>query len=107
MVLPPDSDEQSIALKEIPSLTVASVESTGSFEQITRVFMDLFRWVLVKGGRVNAYPVVLFPASLDKVPAEGVRFEACIPLDPSSELTPEEDVSVRELPACTVAFSRT
>jgi AraC family transcriptional regulator len=96
----------SIELKPLPSLTVASVQSTGSFEELTHVFMDLFRWVLLKGGKVSSYPVVLFPAPPGQVPAEGVRFEACIPIDPESELRPGDDVAIRQLSACTVVFTR-
>ena len=95
-----------IDLKDIPALTVASVESSGSFEQLTLVFMDLFRWVLINGGKVSSYPMALFPAPPGEIPAEGIRFEACIPIDPESDIKPGEEVSIRQLPACTVAFTR-
>ena len=95
-----------IDLKDIPALTVASVESSGSFEQLTLVFMDLFRWVLINGGKVSSYPMALFPAPPGEIPAEGIRFEACIPIDPESDIKPCEEVSIRQLPACTVAFTR-
>jgi len=95
-----------IELKDIPALTIASVQSTGSFEQLTQVFMDLFRWVLINGGKVTSYPMALFPAPPGQIPAEGVRFEACIPIDPESDIKPGEEVSIRQLPVCTVAFTR-
>jgi len=95
-----------IDLKDIPALTVASVESSGSFEQLTLVFMDLFRWVLINGGKVSSYPMALFPAPPGEIPAEGVRFEACIPIDPESDIKPGDEVSIKLLPACTVAFTR-
>ena len=101
-----NNDEQLIALKETPALTIAVVESTGSFEEISLVFMDLFRWVLVNGGKVSSYPMALFPSPPDQVPAEGVRFEACIPIDPSTGLTPGDGVNIRQFPAATVAFVR-
>lgn len=101
-----NNSEQAITLKEVPALTIASVESAGSFERLTHVFMDLFRWVLLKGGKVTSYPMALFPAPPGEVPAEGVRFEACIPIDPESDIKPGDEVSIRQLPACTVVFTR-
>lgn len=106
-MIPPDQNaDQTIDTKEVPALTIASVESTGSFERLTHVFMDLFRWVLLKGGKVTSYPMALFPAPPGEVPAEGVRFEACIPIDPESDIKPGDEVSIRQLPACTVVFTR-
>ena len=101
-----NNSEQAITLKEVPALTIAFVESTGSFERLTHVFMDLFRWVLLKGGKVTSYPMALFPAPPGEVLAEGVRFEACIPIDPESDIKPGDEVSIRQLPACTVVFTR-
>ncbi|MDT8396963.1 MAG: GyrI-like domain-containing protein [bacterium] len=95
-----------IDIKETPALTVASLESTGSFDEVGRVFMELFRWVLVSGGKVASYPMALFPSPPDQVPAEGVRFEACIPIDPAAALKPGDGVAIRQLPAATVAFVR-
>ena len=106
MTFPDQNDDQTLALKEVPTLTIASVQSTGSFERLTQVFMDLFRWVLINGGKVSSYPMALFPAPPGEIPAEGVRFEACIPIDPESDIKPGEEVSIRQLPACTVAFTR-
>jgi len=106
-MIPRDNNsEKAISLKEVPALTIASVQSTGSFERLTQVFMDLFRWVLINGGKVSSYPMALFPAPPGEIPAEGVRFEACIPIDPESDIKPGEEVSIRPLPACTVAFTR-
>ncbi len=103
----PDQDaDQTIVTKDVPVLTIASVESTGSFEQLTHVFMDLFRWVLINGGKVTSYPMALFPVLSGEIHAEGVRFEACIPIDPESDLKPGDEVSIKQLPACTVAFTR-
>jgi effector-binding domain-containing protein len=95
-----------IDLKETHALTIAVVESTGSFEEISLVFMDLFRWVLVNGGKVSSYPMVLFPSPPEQVPAEGVRFEACIPIDTPTGLTPGDGVAIRQIPGATVAFVR-
>ncbi len=106
MTSPDQNDDQTIALKEVPTLTIASVQSTGSFERLTQVFMDLFRWVLINGGKVTSYPMALFPAPPGEIPAEGVRFEACIPIDPESDIKPGEEVSIKPLPACTVAYTR-
>jgi len=106
-MIPRDNNsEQAISLKDIPTITVASVESSGSFERLTLVFMDLFRWVLINGGKVSSYPMALFPAPPGEIPAEGVRFEACIPIDPESDIKPGEEVSIKPLPACTVVFTR-
>ncbi|UCG38539.1 MAG: GyrI-like domain-containing protein [bacterium] len=95
-----------VSLKDVPALTVASVSSTGPFEEVSRVFMELFRWVLFKGGKVASYPMALFPSPPGDVPSEGVRFEACIPVDPSAGVKPSEGVGVRQLEAVTVASAR-
>ncbi len=97
-------DTMKIDIKETPALTVAAVECTGSFDEISQVFMDLFRWVLLSGGKVTSYPMALFPSPPEQVPAEGVRFEVCIPV--GGRLEPGNGVEIRRIPAATVAYIR-
>ena len=95
-----------VDLKQIPTLTVATVQSTGSFADVSEVFMELFQWVLVNGGRASSYPMALFPDPPDKLPPDEIRFEACIPLDIEGGLEPGDGVTIRQLPETTVAFVR-
>lgn len=95
-----------VGLKDVEPLTVAAVQSTGSFEEVSAVFMDLFRWVLVNGGEVVSYPMAIFPAPHGQVPAAGVRFEACIPVETGEDLVPGTEVEIKRLPQTSVAFAR-
>ena len=94
-----------VDLKQIPALTVAAVQSTGFFSDVSDVFMELFRWVLTNGGKASSYPMALFPDPPDKLPADGIRFEACIPVDIEGGLEPDGSISIRKLPEVTVAYA--
>ncbi len=50
--------------------------------------------------------MALFPAPPDQVPVDGIRFEACIPIDPDGGLEPGDGVAIRQIPGATVAFVR-
>ena len=99
-------DSKAVGLKEVEALTVAAVQSTGSFEEVGAIFMDLFRWVLVNGGRAASYPMAIFPAPSVQEPGIGVRFEACIPVETEKHLKPGTGVEIKRLPEVSVAFVR-
>ncbi|UCF30019.1 MAG: GyrI-like domain-containing protein [bacterium] len=95
-----------VGIKEAGPLRVACVSYSGPYEDIGRVLMDLFRWVLVNGGKVVSYPMVLFPPDDQGDPQEGVSFDACIPVQPDSPITGDAHVKITEIQAVTVAFTR-
>lgn len=96
----------SVVIKDTLPMTVAVVKSTGTFDKISVVFMDLFKNVLVGGGKVTSYPMVLFPVSSGGEPANGVPFEVCIPVDSDNGLKAVDLVEIKQLPAVTVASAR-
>jgi effector-binding domain-containing protein len=101
-----EMESTGVGLKDVEPLTVAAVQSTGSFEEVSAVFMDLFRWVLVNGGKVVSYPMAIFPTPPGQVPAAGVRFEACIPVETGEDLVSGTEVEIKRLPQTDVAFAR-
>jgi len=97
---------QTVELKETQPLTVAAVRSTGSFEEINSVLMDLFRWVLSSGGKVASYPMALFPDRPEDLGSVEERFEVCIPIEDDVRIRDEQDVTIHKLPPVTVACCR-
>ncbi|HDL52891.1 MAG TPA: GyrI-like domain-containing protein [Proteobacteria bacterium] len=93
-----------IEIKDVGPLKVASVDGEGTYREIGSVLMDLFRWVLERGEKVVSYPMALFPGLSEDGPAGDVCFEACIPVDPETVVKGGGGVTIRELPAATVAF---
>ena len=48
-----DADDRlEISMKEMAACRVASVKGSGTYEEVGRVLMDLFRWVLEMRGKV-------------------------------------------------------
>ncbi|NOY86098.1 MAG: GyrI-like domain-containing protein [Deltaproteobacteria bacterium] len=95
-----------IEIKDVGPLKVAAVESDGTYQEIGEVLMDLFRWVLERGEKVVSYPMAFFPVGPEDGPVGGVRFEACIPVNPEAELKGGGGVKIKKLPAATVAFAK-
>ncbi|MBN2720318.1 MAG: GyrI-like domain-containing protein [Proteobacteria bacterium] len=103
-VIPPTEKEQTVELKEASPLLVASARGFGSREDVTRIMMDLFRWVLTKGGQVSSYPLALFPTIPENSTRPNGPFEVCVPV--RERILEEEDLVIRHLPGIKVACSR-
>lgn len=101
-----EREEFEVQVKEVPSLMVALVECIGPYEEVGRLLTDLFRWVLIHGGKVASYPMAIFPDGAEREPGEGTEYQVCIPLDMSSTVAGDRDVKIRELPAANVAAAR-
>lgn len=96
--------DQVVDFKVTASVLVASQKGFGSLEDVIRAMMELFRWVLMKGGKVASYPMALFPDFPDSRQRDSGPFEVCVPIE--GETREEEDVAIRTLTGITVAFCR-
>ena len=101
-----ESNQPEVTVKEVPSLKVATTKSNVPYDDIGRVLMELFRWVLTKGVKVASYPMAVFPEAAGETTEGSVRFEACIPIDPDSKVQGSDEVSITSLPPLKVASAR-
>jgi len=101
-----EQEEFEVQVKEVPSLTAAAVEYTGPYEDIGKVLVDLFKWVLIHRGRVATYPMAVFPSAADRKPGENNVFEVCIPLEVDSGVTGDKEVKIKGFDTLTVAAAR-
>ena len=101
-----EQEEFEVQVKEVPSLMVASVEYTGSYEDIGKLLVDLFKWILIQRGRVATYPMAVFPSAAERKPGEGDVFEVCIPLEEDSGVAGDKEVKIKKLDAMSVAAAR-
>ena len=97
---------EAVELKESGPFRVASVESTGPYDEVGRVLMSLFGWVLKRRTRVVSYPMALFPLEPEEGGEGKGRFEACVPVDDEEDMRCDDGVTIREVPAMLVASSR-
>ncbi len=93
-----------VGIKEVGPIRVASVQHSGPYEDIGRVLMDLFRWVLINGGKVASYPMAILPLESQVDPKEQLTFEACIPVAFDTPVKGDSQVKIREIKAAKVAF---
>ena len=102
-----DADERlEISMKEMAACRVATVKGSGTYEEVGRVLMDLFRWVLERRAKVVSYPMVLYPEGIEDIYSEGVEFEACIPIDAEMKIGGAGDVKIKNHPAVSVVFAK-
>jgi len=100
-----DEDKEGIVdYKETPRQLVASAQSFGSFEEVIRAMMELFRWVLMNGGKVASYPLARYPDIPESPRREAGSFEVCVPIEDG--IRDEGDVKIKSIPGITVAYSR-
>jgi len=102
--MPVMEKDQVVELKETSPLLVASARGFGSREDVTRIMMELFRWVLTQGGQVSSYPMALFPDIPENSTQPRGPFEACVPI--RDRILEEEDLVIRNLPGISGACSR-
>lgn len=102
--MPIMEEDQIVELKETSPLLVASARGFGSREDVTRIMMDLFRWVLTKGGQVSSYPMALFPEIPENSTRPNGPFEVCVPV--RDRILEEGDLVIRHLPGISGACSR-
>ena len=97
-------EDQAVDFKETPSLMVASMDGFGSFEDVIRIMMDLFQWVLQRGGKVASYPLAVFQVIPESRSGSTASFEVCVPIE--KKILEDEGVTIRSLPGTSVACCR-
>jgi len=88
--------------KRCDAQTVISIRHTGSHDDIPKVYHQLYEWARQHGVKVTGPGLTIFTNSPSKLDSETAEFEVCLPVETPPE--PEGEVSVKELPACTVAL---
>jgi len=102
-----DADDRiEISVKEMGACKVASIKGSGTYEEVGKVLMDLFRWVLERRAKVASYPMVLYPEGIEDIFSEGVEFEACIPIEPDMKISGGGGVKIKDFPAVSVVCAK-
>ncbi len=102
-----DTDDKiEISMKETEASRVASIKGTGTYEEIGKVLMDLFRWVLERRAKVVSYPMIIYPEGMEELQAGGGEFEACIPIDHEMKISGAGGVKIKNIPAVSVVFAK-
>jgi effector-binding domain-containing protein len=99
-------DKVVISLKDVEACRVASIKGTGTYEEIGKVLMDLFRWVLERRAKVVSYPMIIYPEGIEDLHTGGGEFEACIPIDQEMKIAGAGSVKIKDIPAVSVAFAK-
>ena len=88
--------------KRCEGQTVISMEHHGSHDEIGQVYHELHEWARQHNVKVKGSGLTSFLSPPEKADPRSGVFEVCLPV-PSA---PEGDtkVTVKELPACTVAY---
>jgi len=90
--------------KEIPAQVVIAVEHTGSHDEIGRLYHRLHQWAKRHQVKVKGYGFTIFHSPPGEFDTETALFEVCLPVE--SPPGPEQEIMVKQLPACTVAWVR-
>ena len=88
-------------VKQFESATVISMEHTGSYNDIGDVYHELYAWAKDHGVKTTGHGLTIFLAPPNELDSHSAVYEVCIPVDSAPE--PDSKVSVKQLPATTVA----
>lgn len=87
--------------KELDAQTVISMRHQGSYDGIGAVYHGLHEWAGQHGVKTEGKGFTVFLGSPNEFDWESALFEVCIPVGSESE--GDSQVTVKNLPACTVA----
>lgn len=90
-----------ILVKDVPTMTAMSLSFTGPYEQTQDVLDRLTSWLLRIGHPYSSSPMALYYDDPDKVAADNLRAEVCLPIEEACE--PRDEVERKELPGVTSA----
>lgn len=95
---------QELQKKKIPAQTVICMEHMGAHSEIGKVYHDLNAWAQKNGAKAQGPCFTAFLIPPNEYDAASGHFEVCMPV--AGEPKGDDAVRVKQLPACTVAFSQ-
>jgi len=87
--------------KAIEAQTVISMQHTGAHDEIGSVYHELYEWARHYDVAVTGPGLTTFLCPPNKFDPESALFEVCLPVAAGTQ--GDNKVTVKELPACTVA----
>ncbi len=81
--------------------TVVSMRHTGSYDEIGKVYHELYQWAREKNVEVEGRGRTIFLDPPSEFDPQSSVFEVCLPV--AKGTAGDEKVDVKELPACTIA----
>ena len=94
---------ESLQDRKLDALKVVCLQHTGAHADIGKVYRELHAWLREKGASPAGPGMTVFLTPPSEYDAASSVFEVCVPV--SGDLSGEGKVSVKELPACTVAYA--
>jgi len=92
---------ESLENKTLEAMKVVCLRHTGAHADIGKVYRELHAWLREKGVKPAGSGMTVFLTPPSEYDAASAIFEVCVPID--ADLAGDGKVSVKELPACTVA----
>jgi len=88
--------------KKLDAQTVISIRHTGSHDEIGKVYHELYEWARANDVKIAGPGLTIFHSSPSEMDSQTAVFEVCLQV----ESPPKGDgrITVKELPACTVAY---
>jgi len=94
---------ENLQTKRVESTSVISIRHNGPHDEIAKVYHELRAWAQQRNLAVAGPGITLFLSRPQAFVPESAVFEVCLPV--AGEATGEGKVVVKELPACTAAYT--
>jgi len=94
---------ENLRTKRVESAKVISIRHAGAHDEIGKVYHELHEWAQQRNLAVAGPGVTVFLGRPRASAPESAVFEVCLPV--AGEVTGEGEVVVKELPACTAAYT--
>lgn len=88
--------------KEVQEETVIFMQHAGSYDEIGRVYRELYEWARENNVKVKGNGFTIFIRPPNEVDSASALFEVCIPVE--SAPSTDARVEVKSVPRCTVAY---
>ncbi len=95
---------EALETKHIPAQNVISIQHTGSYSEIGSVYHRLHEWAREVGVTITGPGFTRFLSPPNEFDLESAMFEVCLPI--GGDVQGDGPVTVKQMPACTVAYSR-
>lgn len=94
---------ETLQQKRVAATKVISVRHTGAHGEIGEVYHALYTWAQERNISTAGHGITIFLAPPNEFDPESALFEVCLPV--TGDVTGDDKVTVKELPACIVAFA--
>lgn len=90
--------------RRLEAQTVITMEHAGSYDEIGGVYRELHEWARRHNAKVTGRGMTIFLSPPSEFDPKSALFEVCLPVE--SVPKPDPSVTVKTIPACTVAAIR-